>query len=280
MMKDKEGTSIFKKAQITYNEGGLIKLFRASFRHFLYYPYLLRRKYYLSRGRRIFSIGSAKIVMSVIDYNDYYELNYAYETERPIMERILRELKTEDVFWDVGANLGIYSLLAASCSKVNVVAFEPNPTTVISLRKNIELNKKANIKVLTVALSNSKGRARFNPEGVQLSHGRAHLVTEEIGETIEVETISGDKLIENGTAPRPDIIKIDVEGAEHLVIKGMSKALSNCRELFCEVHPNIEQYGSSAGDLEMTLKDIGFIIEKIQDRSDGTYSIIARHSWF
>ena len=108
------------------------------------------------------------------------------------------------------------------------------------------------------------------------SAGRAHLVRDEVSGTIEVETSSGDKLIENGIVPSPDIVKIDVEGAEYLVIIGMRSAISSCRAIFCEVHPNIRRYGSSTEDLERTLKNMGFSLEKIQDRADGTYHLKAK----
>jgi FkbM family methyltransferase len=192
------------------------------------------------------------------------------------MEEVLKELKPNDVFWDVGASFGFYSLLAASCASAVVMAFEPHPITVERLAKNIELNRKSNIQILQLALSDSKGKTRFNMIDSDINPGSSHLATDEINGTIEVETSRGDDLIENGTVPKPDIIKIDVEGAEHLVIKGMQSALPSCRVLFCEVHPNIRKYGSSAEDLEKILKNTGFRIEKIQERFDDTYHLKAR----
>ena len=268
--------SLFNRAMVICKEEGLFKLVQAIIKYSRNRLGKLEFRYYQLRRKRTFSIGSVRIAMFVIKYKDVWELQYAYDTERSVMEEILRELKPNDVFWDVGANLGFYSLLAANCSGVDVAAFEPHPTTVKRLRKNVELNnKKSAIKVLNVALSDSEGRARFDPMELD-SHGRAHLASDEISGIIEVQTSSGDKLIETGIVPRPDIVKIDVEGAEHLVIKGMRSALLSCRVLFCEVHPMyIEKYGSSAEDLEKTLKNMGFSVEKIQRRVDGTYHLMA-----
>jgi FkbM family methyltransferase len=260
--------SLFNRAIAVYREEGIFKLLKDSLRY-------LQARYYQLRGKHTFSIGNMKTAIFITHYVDEWELRYVYFTERSIWNGILRELKPNDVFWDVGASLGFYSLLAANCSGVRVVAFEPHPNTVVRLGKNIELNQKSNIKVLNIALSDKEGRTRFDPIELGSARGKAHLTSDETIGEIEVEISSGDKLIENGTAPKPDVVKIDVEGAEHLVIKGMRSSLSRCRAVFCEVHPIIDRYGSTAADFEKSLKDMGFSLDKMQEREDGTYHIKA-----
>jgi FkbM family methyltransferase len=235
---------------------------------------LLKLRYYQLIGKRTLSINGIRTVMSVTSYRDAVEIKHVYETERFVIEEILRELKPNDVFWDVGANLGFYSLITANILGVVVEAFEPHPTTVRRFKKNVEMNKKSNIKVLNLALSNIEGRARFDPIELHSSDGWAHLTSEITSGTIEVETSSGDNLINKGVALSPDIVKIDVEGAELLVVNGMRNALANCRALFCEVHPTITRYGSSAEDLKNTLEEMGFTLE-IQNRRGGTYHLKA-----
>jgi FkbM family methyltransferase len=208
---------------------------------------------------------------------DAFEINYANSTEYNVLEKFLHELKPDDVVWDIGANLGIYSLLAAKRQKVTIIAFEPHPTTVVRLMKNIKLNKFSNIQVFDIALSDSESKVDFFTNGIDESSGRAHITINKISGTIKVESSKGDTLIESGRVPKPDVVKIDVEGAEHLVIKGISKALSQCRVLFCEVHTRIEQYGSSGVNLESTLRNHGFTLENIQDRDDHTYTLLAKN---
>ncbi len=260
---------------MVYRRRGLIGLIKA----FLKYPgKWLQVRYYQWRVKHTFASGIATIAMYVTQRLEAQELLDVVTSERSVMDEILKEIRPNDVFWDVGANLGVYSLLAANCAGVQVVAFEPHPATAKRLRKNVELNEKTNVKVLNIALSNSEGSARFDPIELDSPQARAYLViSDKISGTIEVETSSGDKLIEKGIVPIPDIVKIDVEGAEPLVIKGIGSSLPSCRALFCEVHPMyIEQYGSSAEDLESTLENMGFSVEKILDRVDGTYHIRAR----
>ena len=245
------------------------------------YPYRrlnLRSRYHLLRGKRTLDFGTVKIPFLVSQQTDLSALCNTYSWERVIWEIILRELRPNDVFWDVGANIGFYSLLAASRPGTNVIAFEPNPTTMKVLRRNIELNKRDNIRVLNLALSDSEGTARFDTIRRDSTDAKAHLAAEKTDGTIEVETSRGDRLIESGDIQGPDILKIDVEGAEYLVIKGMGEALSCCRLIICEVHSRMWRYGSNADDLETYLHHRGFSIdEKIHFPRYGTYQILAMH---
>jgi len=227
------------------------------------------------RGKYTFSVRGMSITMGVIDHSDAEELLFWEKNERSFLEEVLSELKPDDVFWDIGANLGLYSLFAANSPGVNVVAFEPNPMTVKKINDNIALNKKSNIEVLKLALSDTKGLVKFDSMENRGNHGLAHIAFEKTSNTINVETNSGDKLIEDGAAPRPDIVKIDVEGAEYLVIKGMQNTLTDCRVLFCEVHRQIREYGQSEEELESMLKNLGFSLERIQERRDNTYHLKA-----
>lgn len=231
----------------------------------------------LLRGKYTLSVNNTKIPIYVSQLADAIGLHHTYKTERSVWENIVKELKTNDTFWDVGANIGFYSLLAASYPEVNVIAFEPNPFTFKILQKNIEHNNRDNIRILNVALSESEGMAKFDTMAPHDTTGESHLTDEASNFTIEVTTRRGDKLIECENIPKPDVMKIDVEGAEYLVIKGMGNALSHCRLLFCEVHSGIWQYGNSQEDFEKYLKNIGFSIEKTtQVRGYSTSHIIAR----
>jgi len=269
----------FDRAAAIYRESGLTRLLSAV-RNYLRYQLFTRGKlqwrYYRLRGKHTVAIGRNKITARVSHYSDESELRIVYGTERAVWGAVLKELRPNDVFWDVGASMGFYSLLAAHFPGVKVAAFEPHPATVKRLRENVMLNKKSNITVLEVALSDADRRAWFEPVDPELTRGTAHLGSGKAGGAIEVELRRGDSLVASGVLAGPDVIKIDVEGAEHLVVKGMRRALANCRSLFCEVHPGIKRYGSPAEELERDLRDLGFGIERIQERGDGTYHIWAR----
>lgn len=259
--------SLVAKAYALFREKGFLAYLKASIKY-------LRLSCYRRWGRYVFSAGSIRTVLHVIDEDDAVELLYIRTTERCLIKEILNELKPGDIFWDIGANLGFYALLAAGVPGVSAVAFEPNPATVKKLKNNIALNHRDNIKVLELALSDTESTVRFATMENR-GHGKAHIALNSDGNTIEVKTDRGDKLVQTGAIPAPSVAKIDVEGAEGLVLKGMQNILAGCRTIFCEVHLQIQEYGGSAAELENVLKSAGFNLKKIQERGHNTYHLKA-----
>ena len=154
--------------------------------------------------------------------------------------------------WDVGAHMG-YHTLAMAClvgSSGHVVAFEPNPHNLERLRTNLDRNPDLAQRVIIVdsALSQDDGEMRF-VQSSDVDGGRSsgsHLadallpmvesVYESFTETL-VRCVKADTLLASKAVPLPQVMKVDVEGAEHLVLNGAQQLLSNCRPiLFVEVH--------------------------------------------
>jgi hypothetical protein len=93
---------------------------------------------------------------------------------------------------------------------------------------------------------------------------------------IKVPVITGDELISSGEVARPDVLKIDVEGAEMKVLQGLSEA-ANIRAVICEVPlpaeelcPSISDFGSSPQELHTFLKERGFIVQKVGEENETT----------
>ena len=121
--------------------------------------------------------------------------------------------------FDIGANVGYYTILASRLVGAEglVASFEPVPRNLAFLERHIELNKCANVRVFPYACSDRNGTVDFGlgtgPATGGL-HGRGH-------ETLVVDSVSLDELSDReGLAP--DVLKIDVEGAEELVLIGAS----------------------------------------------------------
>ena len=160
-----------------------------------------------------------------------------------------QELRVDDVFWDVGANMGIYSVFAAArIPQGRVIAFEPHGPTFHALTDTIALNALTDrITPLSVALDQEEGYLPFHYQdriagstGSQLgSSPRAGTVTG--GEVIELKhAVSGDYLIQAGVVPPPTLLKIDVDGNEPNIIKGLTRLLTGPhrpRQLQVEVDP-------------------------------------------
>jgi FkbM family methyltransferase len=167
----------------------------------------------------------------------------------PGMLNMALELVTPGaVVWDVGANMGLFSFASAALAGPGgrVLAIEPDTWLVGLLRRSahLERGKRAPVDVLPVAVSEQVGLARFCV--AQRARAASHLAGFETPNTggiraeLWVMTVTLDWLLER--FPPPAVLKVDVEGAEHLVFQGAAKLLNEFRPvIFCEVrHKNAE----------------------------------------
>ncbi len=156
-----------------------------------------------------------------------------------------------DCFFDVGANTGFYSLLLRHNFR-QVYAIEPVPTSARRLKRRLSTRFVRNVKVVPVALSDKNGRATFyvnSDSSTIIDNLSASSLFEKFefrscdnapdrtytGSPISVETITFDSLL---SEPSADLVKIDVEGAEFLVLEGMreSFAKQRVRNILVELH--------------------------------------------
>lgn len=154
----------------------------------------------------------------------------SYEWE--MQKRVAKELKPGCVFYDLGANVGFYTLLAATLvDHGRVFAMEPLATNVGYLRRHLKLNGIRNVEVLELAVSDIVGTAQFEAEETR-AMGRIGT-----GGRIQVQTSTLDALLQDGRVAPPDIIKMDIEGAEFLALLGASECFSRHRpKLFLATH--------------------------------------------
>ncbi|MBK6731441.1 MAG: FkbM family methyltransferase [Bacteroidetes bacterium] len=176
----------------------------------------------------------------------FWEGIYAYEYIR-LFESIIKECKG---FLDIGANTGIYSLIAASCNKeIQVIAFDPTDAAQYYLQKNIIANGFANrIHNYQLAVSDKKTILQFykvrNPKYPYLKYnlgGASSLIHKpEHYETMEVECVQGDAFIaEHHPQLQIDFIKVDAEGAEPEIIQGLTSVIEKYKPIVvCEVRHN------------------------------------------
>lgn len=132
------------------------------------------------------------------------------------------------VFWDVGANFGLMSLWVERqfTGAVKTVAFEPAPTVAATLRRNLELNRTRAVTVETLCLSDQPGTVTFytSPDhswNATLIPSFAQKYGEDVAIQVQATTLDDYA----ASHPPPTVIKLDVEGAEHLVVKGGQRLL-------------------------------------------------------
>ena len=144
-----------------------------------------------------------------------------------------REIEPSSVVYDIGANVGYFSLLASVLTgeKGKVYAFEPLPRNIEFLKKHIALNKLSNIQVFEAAVSNQSGDAFFD---FGASTAMGHL-SDSGG--LRVRMASLDDLFSAGMLDPPDYIKLDVEGAEYDALRGAEEIIDKFQPvLFLDTH--------------------------------------------
>lgn len=160
------------------------------------------------------------------------------------MAFLLHFLKSEDLFIDVGANVGVYSLLASGICKSKSIAVEPIPSTFDKLKANIKLNGLEDlVECQNVGLGAEEVVLSFtiSPNSV-MNHVSENIRSQSASE-VSVTTLPLDLLLTNGK--RPAMIKIDVEGYEMAILQGAKKSLEDerCKAIIVELNGSGEKYG-------------------------------------
>jgi len=169
-------------------------------------------------------------------------------------------IKPNGVVFDVGANIGQYSLLASKLmgQTGKIYAFEPSLDIQSKLKRNIALNNFRNIEVVPCAVAASSGVMKFYSANEVANQGVGSLMPVQeyrsnirSNEGVDVDVVSLDDFCETRNIGRVDVLKIDVEGFDLEVLKGAKKLMKNNPDLviMSEVEPmNLEQLGVTAKD--------------------------------
>lgn len=187
------------------------------------------------------SSGKLKGMRLLLDLQK--EKSYWLGTYEPELQQAVSDwAKPKMVVYDLGANIGYFSLMVARDIEDGgkVYAFEALPTNLERLRANLALNPlRAPIEVLSKAVSDKSGSTTFL---VHASNAMGKLIESSgrdtaYGQEIVVETISLDDFVFAQRHAPPDLVKIDIEGAEGLALMGMARLLREIRPfLFIELH--------------------------------------------
>jgi len=169
-----------------------------------------------------------------------------------------QEVKPAQVVYDIGANVGFYSILAAHLTGAEgmVYAVEPLRRNVEFVRRHVALNQMKNIEVFEAAVSDQSGEAFFDL-GVSIATG--HL--SETG-SVKVPMIRLDDLVLTGDILPADIIKMDVEGAEHAALVGAEQLIATHRPIIF-----LDTHGRDVHDLTIKLlSNYGYQFEVLDNR--------------
>lgn len=186
----------------------------------------------------------------------------AKDYESAFSKQLMSACRPGDTVWDVGANVGHYAISFSGWvgPSGRVFAFEPSHVNLSRLRS--ACRGLPNVELREYGLSDKAERARFL-EGSDHSTSRILVPGEVAPHDNEVELRTGDAVIQSGEADLPNVVKIDVEGHEFSVLKGLRAALMNrdLRSVFVEVHFGILDRSGRSDDpkhIESLLKRSGF----------------------
>jgi FkbM family methyltransferase len=206
-----------------------------------------------------------------------FEMGYRTGIYESSVQKVLVEhLGSGHVFYEVGAHIGFFSLLAAGLvgGTGEVVAFEPDPVNIELIQEHFRRNLLTHAHVVPIAAWSKTGSVHFT-RGSELSSLNAGgiLETSPWGfntDVIEVEAIALDDYVKSHRAP--SLVKIDVEGAELHVLHGAQGLLSQYKPLvLCEVHsPEL------ASQVENWLTENSYTVEWFANQAGLTRHLIAR----
>ncbi len=192
----------------------------------------------LDRALRAFSESELEVEVGRVNFRVQtrelieFRVTYLGAHEPQVLDAVSASLarSTQPVLWDVGANVGAISLIAARrVDAARVCAFEASPVAggrlVENLHRNPDLNRR--ISLYPIALGDRYGVVDFFASLYAQNRGNSALsgFNDPTAITLKTMMTTGDALIASGAAPRPTTVKIDVEGFELEVLKGLEQTL-------------------------------------------------------
>tara|TARA_B100001540_G_C15801325_1_gene640044 strand:+ start:1584 stop:2471 length:888 start_codon:yes stop_codon:yes gene_type:complete len=230
----------------------IIKILYLTFRKkflFLTYSILNERYEDIIINKKIIKFFSPNEVIS-------WRIKTFFYKEPETLEFINKFNKKKITFWDIGSNIGLYAIYAATIHKnIEVISFEPSINNIRVLARNISVNNlQDKIKIITQPLSEKKNKfalmnevSKIEGEALNSFDKKMNHEGKKINSIMNYSILGTniDYLIENKILDIPDYIKIDVDGLEHIILKGAKKLLKNkkLRKISIELNENFkEQY--------------------------------------
>lgn len=174
--------------------------------------------------------------------------------EYPDMPFVVHALRPEDLFLDIGANVGSYTILAGAVCGCEVISCEPVPGTFRKLRRNVGVNL-LDVRVLNVAVGAEPGHCRMTSGHDTMNHVLSEGAPGEASVEVPVQ-----RLDDIAPAARVRVIKIDVEGFEKQVLDGAKRLLAepSLLAILIELNGSGKRYGVEDSELDSILRGYGY----------------------
>jgi FkbM family methyltransferase len=233
----------------------------------------IQKKYEPPRIVTLFKINPCGCQFELLTPTEHYR-TVRYGGELEFTKMMVDSLHREDIFYDIGACVGLVAIHAARRCQ-HVFAFEPDPYYQNRLSRNIKLNGLTNIEVISWAVSQESGTVGLYTSGEGENAPCLKPIGHEHAVLVKVNSI--DNAIAEGSIPAPHVIKIDIEGAETDALAGMERLLLSKkapRKIFLEIHPRmLSVFNSSQEDVFERLRNSGYIPVFIRHREEQWHAV-------
>ena len=250
-------------------------------------PQISLEQYEMLMPHQTLSDGTTQVVYATPNVFTQWRVDSLFTKEPDTIEWI-GGFQPGEVFVDIGANVGMYTIWAAKTRGVRTFAFEPESQNYALLCRNIVMNGLAeNVVAYCLALSDTASYALLHLSQFQLG-GSCHSFGEKIDHRLEHRdtklsqgciSTTLDTLVAAGVLPVPDHIKIDVDGLEHKVLAGCRAVLADRRlkSVLVEINTNLEQHRKIIVDM----KALGFGFSEQQvalaQRTEGAFKGVGNY---
>ena len=201
------------------------------------------------------------------ELNDWRAITFA--SKEPETLAWIDTFENSSVFWDVGANIGLYSIYAAQKKSCKVVAIEPSIFNLEILAKNIALNNAERlVTIFPIALTNQNSQGLFSMSsdevgGALSTFGKDYGYDgKKLDFKFQFQGIGMrmDNAVDLWGLDQPDYLKVDVDGIEHLVLEGFGEKLKKVKSLLVEVNKDFKEQAAAIEHL-MIKHDFNLLTE-------------------
>ena len=228
------------------------------------------------------NLNNKKVKFFVPSKLSLYRVSTILEKEPETIDWIKKFEKNSDneiIFWDIGANVGIYSIFAACYhDKIKIISFEASTSNLRCLSRNISINDyNKKVSICQIPLTNKENiffemkEKNFIEGGAISTFGEDYDYTGkkivEFNNKYKIFGTSINYLLENKILKVPNYIKLDVDGIEHLILEGANKFLSHKDLKGISVELN-EEFSSQYQESTNLLKNCGFSLISHDEISD------------
>ena len=248
----------------------LIVKFTFKFRFFRYLIYNFVKK--SINEKKTIDRNGTKLEFYIPNELIYFRIS-TFSSKEPETLNWIDKFKEKSVFYDIGANIGLYTCYAAKKKDCNTFAFEPSVFNLENLAKNIHLNNlSSSVKIIPLSLTSKIGIDNFNLSnmewgGALSTFGKDYtLGGSAINKKFKYKTLalSLNDCVKIFNLPKADYVKIDVDGIEHLILEGGEEILKNAKSILVEIDDRFEEQKLKATSI---LKNNKFkLIEKTHSK--------------